>query len=162
MRAIFGLFVLIVIFAAMSGSKDKEKAAATAPEPVKVEKKEPPPPPPPPPTPKPGEVVTEEYFKHFVTAEVMVACANEIRRLVKYDIRSPGTFYGTNSGQWAILRFDRWGKHVDKDNNVLIAGDEAEAQNGFGNWLRINYSCWVNVATKKPVHAMLDQGRIQR
>ncbi len=101
------------------------KSASSAPE-----KKEPPPPPP---TPAVGEDVSQEYFR-YLEREVSFDCQQQIKALVKYDIRSPGTFYGTNSGDWAILRFDRWSKRVATDGTIRMAGDDAEAQNGLGNW----------------------------
>jgi hypothetical protein len=118
-------------------------------------------PPPPPPTPDPVQEVTEEYFRHLNHDDVHFECDQAIKRLVKYDIRSPGVLYGTNTGMWAFLRFDRWSKRVANDNTIKIYGDEAEAQNGFGNWVRINYSCTIDLGTKKVLRATLDNGRLQ-
>jgi hypothetical protein len=162
MRIIGALFVLCVIVGMATQHKGDVQpataAATTATTPAAAPaKKEPPPPPP---TPKPGEEVTEEFFKYFVDGEVMVNCDYKIKPLVKYEIRTPGLMWGTNSGDSAFLYFDRWSRTVGKDNTILIAGDRAEAQNGFGNWIKVNYSCRINLATKKAVYGTLDNGRL--
>jgi hypothetical protein len=103
--------------------------------------------------------ISEDLFR-AVKNEVSSACGRKIRNQVKYDIRSPGTFYGTNTGDWAILRFSQWSVKVSKAGTITIWGDDAEAQNGFGNWLRVNYSCEVDLASKKIVNATIDMGRL--
>jgi hypothetical protein len=113
----------------------------------------------PPPTPAIGEDVSEEYFK-YILREVHFDCQEQIKRLVKYDIRAPGVLWGTNQGDSVFLRFTRWSARVASDGTIRLYGDNAEAQNGFGNWVRINYSCTVNVATKSVRRATLDQGRL--
>jgi hypothetical protein len=84
----------------------------------------------------------------------------QIKNLVTYDIRSPGTFYGTNSGNSALLRFTRWQVRVSQTGTITIRGDDAEAQNGFGTWLKVNYSCEVDLASKKIVNVSIDPGRL--
>ena len=128
--------------------------AASAPPPV-AEKKEPLPPP----TPAIGEDVSEAYF-NYIDREIGFDCGQQIKRLVKYDIRSAGVLWGTNSGDWALLRFTRWSSRVASDGTIRLVGDEAEAQNGFGNWMRINYSCTVEVATKTVKRVTLNPGRL--
>ena len=77
-------------------------------------------------------------------------------------MRAPGIFYGTTSmsDMTFILRFDRWSGRVRSDNTIGIAGDDAEAQNGMGNWVRVNYSCIVNIDTKTVTNASLNNGRL--
>ena len=41
-----------------------------------------------------------------------------------------------------------------------VHGDQAEAQNGLGNWMRVTYSCTVNIDTKTVTDASLDNGRL--
>ena len=106
-----------------------------------------------------GADISEDLFK-AVDRAVGFDCARQIKNQVKYDIRSPGVLYGTNSGDWAILRFDRWSAKPTKDGTIRIRGDNAEAQNGFGNWLRVNYSCEVDLASKKIVGTTIDMGRL--
>jgi hypothetical protein len=103
--------------------------------------------------------ISEDLFK-AVENEVGSACGRKIKNLVTYDIRSPGTFYGTNSGNSALLRFTRWQVRVSQTGTITIRGDDAEAQNGFGTWLKVNYSCEVDLASKKIVNVSIDPGRL--
>jgi hypothetical protein len=43
---------------------------------------------------------------------------------------------------------------------IPVAGDDAEAQNGFGNWIRVNYSCTVNATSKRIMNATLNNGKL--
>jgi hypothetical protein len=113
----------------------------------------------PPPIPKIGEDVSEKYF-NYINTEMLSKCDKELRRLIKYDIRTPGIFWGTNSGQKASLRYTRWSARVAQDGTIRLAGDEAEAQNGLGNWVPINYSCTVDVATKTVRSAVINPGKL--
>jgi hypothetical protein len=155
-----GLGIAVLIFAAivvvggkMTGNTPASLPATAASSSTKTEEKKPPPP-----KPLPGEKVTEEYFRHL-TYEVGYECSQAVKRLIKYDIRSPGVMWGTNTGEWAFLRWDRWTGKVSSGNTVAMAGDEAEAQNGFGNWIRINYTCTIDLSTMKALHATVDNGR---
>ena len=60
----------------------------------------------------------------------------------------------------ALLRFTQWGVKVSKTGTMIIWGDDAEAQNGFGVWLKVNYSCEVDSTSKKIVNVTMDQGRL--
>jgi hypothetical protein len=64
---------------------------------------------------------------------------------------------------WVCMKptFDRWNKHQRQDGHILLYGDEAEAQNGFGNWVRVNYRCEFDPAAKKVLDAQLSQGRLR-
>jgi len=103
--------------------------------------------------------ISEDLFK-AVKNESSYECGRRIRNLVRYDIRSPGVFYGTNNGDSALLRFTQWGVKVSKTGTMTIWGDEAEAQNGFGTWMKVNYSCEVDLASKKIVNVTMDPGRL--
>jgi hypothetical protein len=103
--------------------------------------------------------ISEDLFR-AVKTEVGNECGRRIRNLVKYDIRSPGVFYGTNNGDSALLRFTQWGMKVSKTGTMTIWGDDAEAQNGFGVWLKVNYSCEVDLRSKKVVNVTMDDGRL--
>ena len=59
-----------------------------------------------------------------------------------------------------LLRFTRWSKSVANDGTITMRGDQAEAQNGLGNWMRVTYSCTVNIDTKTVTDASLDNGRL--
>jgi hypothetical protein len=103
--------------------------------------------------------ISEDLFR-AVKTEAGYECGRRIRNLVKYDIRSPGVLYGTNNGDSALLRFTQWGVKVSKTGTMTIWGDDAEAQNGFGVWLKVNYSCEVDLTSKKIVNVTMDQGRL--
>jgi hypothetical protein len=115
----------------------------------------------PPPTPKPGEEVSEEFF-NYIHSETAFRCQQAVKRLVKYDIRSPGIMWGTNSGDslMFLLSMSRWSKYVASDNTIFLRGDKAEAQNAFGNWIRANYSCTIDLASKAVKDATLNEGRL--
>jgi hypothetical protein len=84
----------------------------------------------------------------------------EIKKLVKYDIRAPGVFWGHSTGDLAILRFTHASKRVAKDGTITIAGDGAEAHNAIGNWVRVNYTCTFDPGTDIVTHATLAPGRL--
>jgi hypothetical protein len=115
---------------------------------------------PPPPTPQIGERVTTEFFD-YVRKKRGFDCQQAIKRHAEYGIRSPGALYGTNSGDSVFfhLRFSRKSRTVDGDGNMDLAGDEAEAQNGIGNWVGVKYICTVNVRTLEVRDTMLTRGR---
>lgn len=139
----------VIAYGALS---PKTQSSGTSSQPA-AERKEPPP------TPAIGEDVSEAYFD-YIKREVSFDCGQQIKQLVKYDIRSPGALWGTHSGDWALLRLTRWSSRVASDGTIRLHGDDAEAQNGFGNWMRVNYSCTVEVATKTIKGVTLDSGRL--
>jgi hypothetical protein len=110
-----------------------------------------------------GQEVSEEYFD-WISSKLHFECQQRIKQIVRYDMRTPGIFSGTNSTDsvFFLLRFSRWSKFVADDNTIRMRGDEAEAQNGIGNWLRVNYSCIVNINTNTVVDVSLDDGRLPR
>ncbi len=123
--------------------------------------KDSPQPPEPPPTPKVGENVSQEFFR-YIEPKMAHACGKEIYHLIKYEIRSPGIFWGKNSGQNAafLLNYSRISRRVAEDGTIRLLGDEAEAQNGLGNWARISYSCTVDVATNSVRSATITNGKL--
>jgi hypothetical protein len=140
-----------------AATQDKPAAVAAAKEePKKEEEKKPPPP-----VPYAGQEVSKEFFD-YIYPEMAYGCVEAIKRFVKYDIRSPGALYGTNNGDSAffLLRMSRVSKRVANDGSITMAGDEAEAQNGFGNWKRISYTCTVDPVNKLVKHATLSDGRL--
>jgi hypothetical protein len=81
------------------------------------------------PTSKPGEVVSEEFF-NYIYPETAFYCGQAIKRLVKYDIRSPGVMWGTNSGDSPLflLRMSRWSTRRSRQHHLagLRRGRSAE------------------------------------
>ena len=114
-----------------------------------------------PPRPTAGQEISQEYFK-WLERKVAFDCQQAIKRRVSYNMRSDGIFYGENDmdSMNFLLRFDQWTKYVRKDNSVTIRGDRAEAQNGFGNWVRANYSCTFDINTHFIINASVDGGRL--
>jgi hypothetical protein len=84
------------------------------------------------------------------------ACQKAIENYAKYDLRWTDT--------WLNPRFrdSVMSKYVHPaDGLMLFYGDNAEAQNGFGGWARINYWCAYNPFTKKVEKASFEQGRLR-
>ena len=154
--AAFGAVVL-VLGAMGSGNKPASNVVDAAPTRTTADSTEKPEPA----RPAVGEEVSEEYFK-WLNSKMGFDCQQQIKRLVRNDMRSPGAFSGTNSmdSVFFLLRFDRWSKHVAKDGTIRMRGDQAEAQNGMGNWMRVTYSCTVNIDSKTVTDASLDNGRL--
>jgi hypothetical protein len=114
-----------------------------------------------PPIPGVGEEVSEKVFD-YIEKKVYFDCHRRIHQLIKYDIRAPGAVWGNTQGNQAILRFKRWSKRVAPDGTIRMSGDDAEAQNKMGDWVRINYSCTVNVATNSVQDVAVDLGKLPR
>ena len=142
---------LVVILAAYGGSSSGSKSEAAATEQENPE----------PTRPMLGQEVSEEYFD-WIDHEMVFKCEQQIKRLVRYDMRTPGIFSGTNSmdEQFFLLRFDQWSERVASDGTITMFGDEAEAQNGFGNWIKAHYSCTVNINTATVTDASIGNGRL--
>jgi hypothetical protein len=163
MNSARGLIFLTVVILVLWGVTNKSPSPQPPPQPPKVvEEKKAPEPPPPPPTPEPGQPVTVEYFNYLQRSNtiILVHCMTEIRKLVKYDIRAPGILWGQSSGSDAILRFTHFSRHVADDGSITVGGDDAEAQNGIGNWLRVNYTCTIDLGTNTVKRVTLDSGRL--
>jgi hypothetical protein len=107
-----------------------------------------------------GQEVSQEYFD-WISRKMSFECQQQIKRVVRNDMRTPGVFSGKNSmdSVFFLLRFDRWSQRVASDGTIRMRGDQAEAQNGLGNWMRVTYSCTVNIGTKTVTDASLDNGR---
>ena len=157
-KAAIGIIVLLGIgYAVTHNTDDKNVANASDTTAAKAEEK------PEPTRPAVGQEVSEEYFD-WINSKMQFECQQRIKQIVHYDMRTPGIFSGTNSTDsvFFLLRFSRWSKFVADDNTIRIRGDEAEAQNGFGAWMRVNYSCTVNINTKTMVDVSLNDGRLAR
>jgi hypothetical protein len=168
MRALLfllAMMILVFYYGSQQPSKSPQQqpppqqAAQEAP-PAPPRKVEPPPPPPPPPPPRPGpgEEVTPEFFNWIRREMVAVDCGMEIKKLATYDFRSAGVFWGHNTGDWALVRFNRYSKQVSSRGTMLLAGDEGEAQNALGNWLRVGYTCEIDLTDMAVKHVTLSPG----
>ena len=82
--------------------------------------------------------------------KVVGQCQRSIENAAKYDLR------WTDGMSRPI--FTR-----DSMNNDLVGlwGDAAEAQNGFGNWVRVNYRCTFNQKTNQVVDVSIESGRLR-
>jgi hypothetical protein len=139
---------------ANTAAKGDRQAQITTPKPdTKAE-------PEPPPQPKPGQQVSEDYFR-WLLGKVHFDCQQQIKRSVTSNMRAEGLLYGKNEidSMHFYLQSDRSTKVVRDDNTITIAGDKAEIQNDFGNWVRASYMCKVNVDTKTVVDAFVSPGR---
>jgi hypothetical protein len=155
---IFLTVVGLLLWGAAHRSSDPPASSSSQSQKVVEEKKQEPPPPPA--TPGPGEAVTNEYFDHLRRSAIIVDCMMEIKKLVKYDIRAPGVLWGHSSGDFAILRFTRFSERVAKDGTITVGGDDAEAQNGIGNWMRVNYTCIIDPEANTVKRVTLNPGRL--
>jgi hypothetical protein len=154
MRRLIALIILVVIAVAVFNSGDKtadqsgpSASATTQPEKPKPKEIIPPP--------AIGEEVPEAYYKQ-VKDDAWWDCMKAVERSAKYDLRWTKTFLGTQ-----LPTFDRWNKYQRQDGHVVLYGDEAEAQNGIGNWVRVNYRCEFDPAAKRVVEVELNQGRLR-
>ena len=83
--------------------------------------------------PRIGAEVSEKYFE-AVRGKTWTHCKRAIENLAKYDLRWT---------DWGIP-FDRWNATHREDGLLRLIGDGAEAQNGYGGWVRVNYICTVD------------------
>jgi hypothetical protein len=77
-------------------------------------------------------------------------CARAVENAAKYDLRwtSWGKFYSADG-------------IAHPDGKILFHGDEAEAQNGFGGWVRVNYFCVFDPKTKQ-AEVSIKSGRLPK
>src|SRR5262245_32331722 len=80
----------------------------------------------------------------------LVACRRAIENSAKYDLRWTDSIWGR----------PKFNSITTTPVQIIFLGDEAEAQNGFGNWVRVRYSCSYDLNTKTVRGASLIQGRL--
>jgi hypothetical protein len=110
------------------------------------------PPPPPVVTPAAGEKVSEAYYQNVVR-DALSPCSRAIEKSAKYDLRWSSSFL-------VMLRFSHYSTYRQRDGTLILSGDDAEAQNGFGNWVRIHYSCSFDPETKTVSNVTMDSGKL--
>jgi hypothetical protein len=99
-----------------------------------------------------GEQMTDGYVEYVKTdLKGDSNCKNAVADMAKYDLR------WTNS--WGSSPFGYYNRYALPDGYVRLVGDEAEAQNGFGGWVRVNYTCLYDPATQTVKNVILNQGR---
>jgi hypothetical protein len=103
------------------------------------------------PVPAFGEHNSEEYFNQ-VYADAAWPCKTAIENSAKFDLR------WTQS--WIARYFNRWNSVAREDGHLILVGDTAEAQNGFGGWVRVHYRCEFDPASKKVINASFEPGKI--
>jgi hypothetical protein len=83
---------------------------------------------------------------------VAYTCGTAVEKSAKYDLR------------WKLSspskRFPYTMGGRDMVNRITLVGDEAEAQNGFGGWVRVNYSCTFDWQSDKVVATTIEAGRL--
>jgi hypothetical protein len=100
--------------------------------------------------PLPGQEVSEQYFQYVKNGDAGWKCNIAIKNAAQYDLR------WTNWG----ADFSRWNKYARPDGYIQLVGDLAEAQNGFGNWVRVNYSCLFDPDRGVVISASIERGRL--
>jgi hypothetical protein len=135
-----------------------DKPAVTAAAPAKEPEKKPPPP-----VPYAGQEVSEEFFT-YIYPETAYVCIQAIKQLVKYNMRAPGLMYGTNdmNSPFFVMKMTRWSKRVANNGSIMLAGDDVEIQNGFGNWVKANYTCTIDPVNKLAKSVTLNHGMLPR
>jgi hypothetical protein len=93
---------------------------------------------------KQAEIQTKDQ-----SALAFATCMRAVENSAKYDLRWTG---------WT--KFQSADGIIHPDGTILFFGDEAEAQNGFGGWVRVNYSCVFDPKTKQTSVSM-NTGRLR-
>jgi hypothetical protein len=93
-----------------------------------------------------GAYMAEADF-YQMSPDAHWSCQKAIENYAKHDLR------WTES--WLNRKFTDsvTSKYVHPDGLMLFYGDKAEAQNGFGGWVRVKYRCTYNPFTKEVVEA---------
>jgi hypothetical protein len=82
------------------------------------------------------------------------------------EIASPPCERSVKNAAQYDLRWTTWGlvfSHSRRngiDPTIKLIGDMAEAQNGFGNWVRVNYTCTFDLNTKTVINVTMERGRL--
>ena len=98
-----------------------------------------------------GAEVPEAYYTYVLaTRGGSSNCKRAVEDLAKYDLR--WTSWGRG--------FDYYNKYARADGYFRLTGDDAEAQNGFGGWVRVNYTCTYDPVTQTVKNVTLDNGRL--
>ena len=130
--------VVLAIIGSFSGDDDapKETKVAVEKTTAKVEKKQP--------EKKKPEIPCDtdlNCWNKKWRVDAWTYCAAEVERYPKYD-------YKWTNG-WLEPRFSKYGWR-DKSKGILTYwGDKVQFQNGFGAWVRMQYSCDFNPHTKR-------------
>ena len=80
--------------------------------------------------------------------------------MVSPDSQATACLPSGRNSTYRPVQISGTGSKVSKTGTMTIWGDDAEAQNGFGVWLKVNYSCEVDLTSKKIVNVTMDQGRL--
>jgi hypothetical protein len=101
-------------------------------------------------TPSVGEELKDGYLKYVKDhRQGNENCKKAIADMAKYDIK------------WTDrTEFQYVNKYARMDGYVLLSGDNAQAQNGFGNWIRVNYKCLYDPTSKRVIEATMNNGRL--
>ena len=100
-----------------------------------------------------GQEVSEQYRWHVLTDRDGISkCKSAVENAVQYDLRWTES---SNSSRW-----NRWNKYARSDGYIQFNGDRAEAQNGFGNWVRITYWCLFDPDNRTVISASVERGKL--
>ena len=126
-----GILLVMVVLGALSSNDRKSSSTSVAP--------------------AVGAQITDRYLEYVKTDRKGVQnCKNAVADMAKYDIK--WTSWGTN--------FNYHNRYARADGYVLLVGDNAEAQNGFGGWVRVNYECLYDPNAQRVVRTTMNKGRL--
>jgi hypothetical protein len=98
-----------------------------------------------------GEKMTEGYIR-YVQDDLKAEknCRREIENLAKYDLKWTS---------WTTT-FEYNNANARADGYVRFIGDNAQAQNGFGGWVRVNYECLYDPSNQQVARVKMDNGKL--
>jgi hypothetical protein len=88
--------------------------------------------------------------------EVEVACGKAIEKVVKFGIRYEAVMFGLIH----LPNFEYGTKNPLPNGHKIIGGDNAEAQNEMGNWVRVHFKCEYDPETKQVFNATVEPGKM--
>lgn len=100
--------------------------------------------------PRAGERMTDEYFKYVVDLGGY-RCQQAIQATALHGFRWTKWMFGR------FAMFDVRGGYLIPGHGVLLMGDDAEAQNGLGNWLQVKYFCEYDPASETVIKAYFEE-----
>jgi hypothetical protein len=92
---------------------------------------------------------SKQQIRDRLYLDALASCRKSVENAAKYDLRWTDSMIRP-----AFVRYSGW-----EEDSIIFRGDAAEAQNGFGGWVRVNYICVFNPKTKYAT-ASIEAGRL--
>jgi hypothetical protein len=103
----------------------------------------------------PGEEVSEKYINYVLfDRDGRAKCKSAIEDAAQYDLRWPGG--------WLTSVLTRWNATAREDGYIRFSGDNAEAQNLVGLWVRVTYHCLFDPDSRTVIGVSLERTKIPR